>query len=604
MSAIRNGPTLSRTELLDLERIASISAGSLSIEPVYDAVDHIVGRLIDNDGLILNLLESDGTRFTVSVRTGNTPTNRTPGQTYNLKGTVLESIVDSSAPIRATAESSEDAIVRFPGLEGAYKTGYRSWLGVPLYAHGELIGGLHVQRSAPIPFSDHDVELLQRVAVHVGATTGKHRSINDRDRQMAHARVLLEVGRILTQTNDLKQAVVETAQALKNVMPIDRFVVSMWNDHTQSMIDVERWGMDIPVWDDLVNKPNKVLDSSHFDLEKTVMVVSTQTILEASIGDQPALKYAADVGLVSMMVAALVEERHRSGNISVRSTQTNAYNDDSARLFQEIAAQFTHYLAAHKAREAERHAVRDREQAITDRKVAIGQLKLQQAQDRIIDSISHELRTPLTVITARTGILTRRLAGQDEKVLSSLTAIQRSSSELKSLINRLIEHADRTMAVSQAELIEVTVALLEKALSLEIATRFKNRDIRLSLEAPKDSSIMCDLEQLVSATAELVDNSVKYGPNDSSIFVDIKVDAGQAKLSVIDAGTNLSVREVSELFELFERGEQIGNAETRGTGLGLPYVSTVAKSLHGKVGFENDPKRGTIFSIEFPAAAV
>jgi len=603
MAAISNGPLLTRAELLDLERIASISAGSLSIEPVYDAVDHIVGRLIDNDGLILNLLESDGTRFTVSVRTGSTPTNRTPGQTYELKGTVLESVVNSAAPVRATAESTEDAVARFPGLEGAYKTGYRSWLGVPLFAHGKLIGGLHVQRSAPIPFSDQDVDLLQRVAVHVGATTGKHRSLSDRNAQMAHDQILLEVGRILARTNDLEQAVDETAKALCNVMSVDRFVVSMWSEHTQSMIDLERWGMDIPIWDNLVNKPNRVLDSSHFDLNKTVMIVPTRTILEANIDEQPALKHAADVGLVSMMVAALIEDQHRSGNISIRSTESNAYSDDNARLFQEIAAQFTHYLAAHKAREAESQAVRSREQAITDRKIAFSQLKLQQSQDRIIDSISHELRTPLTVITARTDILTRRLGDQDEKISSNLAAIQRSSSELKLLINRLIEHADRTMAASQAELVDLPIELLAKALSIEISTRFASQDIQLNLDAPKDCSIRCDLAQLVSASAELIDNAVKYGPNDSSIFVEIKTDAAQAKVIVKDAGTKLSIREVSELFELFERGEKIGNAETRGTGLGLPYVATVAKALGGKVGFENDPERGTIFSIELPLRA-
>jgi len=598
-----NGAQLTRAELQDLERIASISAGALLIDEVHDAVDHIVGRLIQNDGLILNLLDADKSSFTVVVRTGTAPTNRVPGQTYQLQGTVLESVIKSEAPIRAVAESSDEAVNKFPGLKGPYKTGYRSWLGVPLFAHGEIIGGLHIQRTQSVAFSDRDVDVLQRIAIHVGATTGKHQLISLREMEKKRDEVLVEIGKVLAQTNDVDQAVNETALALGSVMSVDRFVVSIWNPRTQSMIDLARWGMDIPVWDDLVNKPSRVLNRSHFDLNKTVLIVPSQNILKANKSDQPALAYGANAGLKSMMVAALVEESHRSGNISVRSTTPDAYSEADTRLFQEIAAQFTHYLGAQIAREAEQEAVRVREQAIADRKIASAQLKLQQSRDRIIDSISHELRTPLTVITARADILARKLGDQGENISASLEAIQRSSAELKSLINRLIDHADRTMAVSQADLIDLPLSFLEEALSIESTTRFAGHDIQLSRAAPEDSAIRCDLAQLVSASAELIDNAVKYGPDQSSVFVELRAEGSQAKILVKDAGTDLTIKSISSLLEPFERGDLIGNAKTRGSGLGLPYAAIVAEAHHGKVGFEKDIDGYNVFSLEIPLLA-
>ena len=64
-----NGLQLTKAQLQDLERIASISDGALSIDDLYDAVNHIVRRLIHNDGLILNLLDPNKSKYTVAVRT-------------------------------------------------------------------------------------------------------------------------------------------------------------------------------------------------------------------------------------------------------------------------------------------------------------------------------------------------------------------------------------------------------------------------------------------------------------------------------------------------------------------------------------------------------
>jgi len=87
------------------------------------------------------------------------------------------------------------------------------------------------------------------------------------------------------------------------------------------------------------------------------MIVSTRTIMEADEEANPALFYGRQAGLVSMLVASMVEDRKRTGNISVRSITEHAYSARDARLFQEIASQFTHYLSARSARISERTAV-------------------------------------------------------------------------------------------------------------------------------------------------------------------------------------------------------------------------------------------------------
>jgi len=348
---------LTRERLLDLDQIANIAAGAMSIGEVYDAIDLIVGRLIPNDGLILNLLEPDRTLFRVVLRTGITPQNRAPGEAYDVSGTVFEALVTSETPVRVTARTIGEATSKYLGLEGAFRAGYRSWLGVSLFSHGVAIGGLHIQRTRPDPFSDFDVDLLRRVAIHVGATSGKHEVLKQREADRVRDQVLVEVGKILALTNSVQYAVDQTAVALRAAMPVDRLVVSIWNPTSQSMRDVARWGLDVPGWDEIIDKPSKVLSPAHFDLDRPFMIVSTRTIMEADEEANPALFYGRQAGLVSMLVASMVEDRKRTGNISVRSITEHAYSARDARLFQEIASQFTHYLSARSARISERTAV-------------------------------------------------------------------------------------------------------------------------------------------------------------------------------------------------------------------------------------------------------
>jgi signal transduction histidine kinase len=528
------------------------------------------------------------------------PTNRVPGHTYPLNGSVLEAVVESQAPVRATADSIEDAIRQFPGLAGPYETGYRSWLGVPLFALGEIIGGLHIQRAKPTPFAVNEIDILQRVAMHIGATAGKHNLIRKSKAENSRRNALLGIGKILGRTNDIEQAVAETASVLDSILPVDRFVVSLWSEESQSMVDMARWGVEIPEWDRLRDKPFKTLSSDHFNLDNPVMIVPTRTILDADHTSQPGLAYAAGVGLKSMIVASLIEDQRRTGNISARSFQADAYTPEDAVFFQEVGSLFTQYVAARIAQQAESESFREREQALASRKVALAEVQFQRSRERIVDTISHELRTPLTVILARADILSRRLNGQDEKITTGIDAIQRSSVELKGLVNKLIDHANRPVSNENGTLLEVDLDILAQALSVEIEIKFDEHDVQLRLLASGSTTIQCDLAQTVVAISELIDNGIKYGPEESPVTIEISAIEQEVHIAVKDLGTELHPEQIAQLFQPFERGNMMGNNRSRGAGLGLTFAAAVAEKQNGALAFENDADGSSMFVLKVP----
>ena len=598
--AVEQSVHLSREQLVELDKLATVSASALAMDDVYEFVDDAVARLIPNDGLILNNLNKDGSTFTVALRTGPMPPNRVPGQTSPLAGTTVEALINTKEPIRLTANTLDEATRAFPGLELPFKTGFRSWLGVPLFALGEPIGGLHVQRMEPEPFTDQEVDILQRVATYIGSTTWKHQIIEAHDTEHARHEALLEIGSLLARTHSIQEAVAALPALLNIVMPVDRFVVSLWSEESQSMVDVARWGAAIPGWDELMNKPSQVLSPAHFDLNNPVMIVSSDRIREATVDDQPGLAYAREAGLESMMVASMIEEEKRTGNISVRAKRIEAYDSDAAEFFREVASLFTYYVAAQNAREIERHAQRERERALAEKRVTVAELQFERSRERLLDTISHELRTPLTVILARTDILSRRLKDQDEKTITGLNAVSKSANELKGLVNKLIDHASRAITADK-ERFEVTkVSDLQETLRGEVGRKFHTVDVRFADNNVGDSQLLGEATQIIGAVSEMIDNAIKYGPTDTPVQVQTSIEDNRVEISIQDEGTGLALTDASELFKPYERGAMMGNNLARGTGLGLHFAKAVAEIHGGGVRFEHDANNHSIFTLWLP----
>jgi len=199
--------------------------------------------------------------------------------------------------------------------------------------------------------------------------------------------------------------------------------------------------------------------------------------------------------------------------------------------------------------------------------------------------------------------LSRQLENPGRKIADGLDAIKRSSEDLKILVNRLIDHAAHTISTSSESFHEIDLDELHQLILLDSNAKFGDRDIRLSIERDsRAAKIRCDPGQLVSAISELIDNSVKYGPDDRQIMVDIAASDNFALVKVEDAGTTLSEEAVLPLFELFERGQLLGDGATRGAGLGLPYSAMVARSHDGFVSFRNGDTGSSVFIVNIPLA--
>jgi len=100
--------------------------------------------------------------------------------------------------------------------------------------------------------------------------------------------------------------------------------------------------------------------------------------------------------------------------------------------------------------------------------------------------------------------------------------------------------------------------------------------------------------------SHLIDNAVKYqGPGrEGELEVSAEMANDQFIFHIRDNGRGIAEEEMQKVFELFRRG---GKQDTKGEGMGLPYVKTLVRRLGGRIWCESEPGVGSTFSFTIAA---
>jgi len=101
-----------------------------------------------------------------------------------------------------------------------------------------------------------------------------------------------------------------------------------------------------------------------------------------------------------------------------------------------------------------------------------------------------------------------------------------------------------------------------------------------------------------NAISNLIENSIKYSPNDSIIEIKLERKMGEIFINIIDEGIGINNEDKNKIFEEYYRSKK--NLDIEGTGLGLFITNNIIEKEGGKLLISNNPKGGTIMTIVLP----
>ena len=222
---------------------------------------------------------------------------------------------------------------------------------------------------------------------------------------------------------------------------------------------------------------------------------------------------------------------------------------------------------------------------------------LSRQQNNFMLSVTHELKSPLAAVKLNLQTLERHQL-DDEKRKLLIDRCVKESDRLNDLCNNML-------FASQLEGRQYRPIIESFSLSELLASIVKDYSGRYSRRFEADIAPGCDMRgdkvMLHMAINNLVENAVKYTPEDKPIQIALKPAQTNVVLSIADQGAGIPDAEKKKIFNKFYR---VGNEESRkakGTGLGLYLTNKIVLQHKGRIAIKDNSPSGSVFEISLPA---
>jgi signal transduction histidine kinase len=224
----------------------------------------------------------------------------------------------------------------------------------------------------------------------------------------------------------------------------------------------------------------------------------------------------------------------------------------------------------------------------------------QEQQARFLMSVSHDLKTPLTSIRGFIEALQDGVIQGKEETMRSFNVIRKKTDLLEERISELIEATRintegwrRSFVVFSAE--EFAREVFEPFL---IEAEAREVDFSTGISIPEGRDILGNRKMLTRAVENLIENAFRYAGQNAVIRAKAGAENEMLRISVEDSGPGIRDEEAPLLFEPFYRGDRGRNS--RGIGLGLSSVRSIAETHGGGVGIFETELGGAGFYFEVP----
>jgi signal transduction histidine kinase len=227
------------------------------------------------------------------------------------------------------------------------------------------------------------------------------------------------------------------------------------------------------------------------------------------------------------------------------------------------------------------------------------QLAAVNQQNNFILSVSHELKSPLAAIRLALETMKKRNLDDRKRGQLSNQAI-RDTDRLEQLIQNILMSASMDNDAFELHREEVQIDYMLRRLAQKYSESKKVISVEVQNENGLASAIRGDGRALELAFKNLIENALKYSPDQTEVSITIQESAENMTIQIIDQGYGLSSTDKSMLFKRFYRSARDEIRKLPGTGLGLYICAEIIKGHGGKIRVDDNPAGGTIFEVTLP----
>lgn len=215
--------------------------------------------------------------------------------------------------------------------------------------------------------------------------------------------------------------------------------------------------------------------------------------------------------------------------------------------------------------------------------------------------IAHELRTPISIILGHAE------AVHDEVLPPSIETfeiIREEAERLEHLVDDL-----RVLSMADAGELKLSLRLYSPQKLLHDAQKIyshqaRQKKISLQIKAAIDlPEIEIDPERMREVFSNIIENALRYTPQNGHITLSAYLIEGAVQMSVRDSGPGVATEELDRIFERFYRTETSRARDKGGSGLGFAIAKSIVEKHNGRIWAESKSGEGLTIVIELPISA-
>ena len=173
--------------------------------------------------------------------------------------------------------------------------------------------------------------------------------------------------------------------------------------------------------------------------------------------------------------------------------------------------------------------------------------------------------------------------------------IHRQAEKMSTLVSELLSMTRLDQGTERANFTEADLSALIKSICQE--------------QTEEGYTLHCDIEENIIALIDvslisrllqnLLDNAVKYGRPNGSIWVSLCKREGEIQLSVKDDGMGIPAEHREKIWQRFYQADPSRSGDN-GAGLGLSMVKKIAEIHGGYMSLTSEEEKGSTFTLHLP----
>jgi signal transduction histidine kinase len=225
--------------------------------------------------------------------------------------------------------------------------------------------------------------------------------------------------------------------------------------------------------------------------------------------------------------------------------------------------------------------------------------RTQRIRREFVAHASHELKSPVASLQALAGAIGEALPDDVDAARRFGARIEDETQRLSELVSDLLdlsklEDLGRTPSdpCDLSELAEEQAEMISK--------EARERSIRFGSQVAPGIHVRGDAQHLCLLVRNLLENAVRYTPEEGEVEIQLLAEGSDAILSVRDTGIGIPSDAQARVFERFYRVDRGRSRDRGGTGLGLAIVKHVTELHSGSVRLESELGAGSTFTVTLP----